>query len=136
MIVIDASLAAAWCFDDEATAEADQILDRVRAEGARVPSLWHLEIANVLRQAERRGRISEADSSRRFELLAQLPIVTDIETMTRAWGPTLALARTHTLTVYDAAYLELAARLGLSLASKDKELLAAARSSGIMVIAC
>lgn len=136
MIVIDASLAAAWCFDDEATVEADQMLDRVRAEGARVPCLWHLEIANVLRQAGRRGRISEADSSRRLELLAQLPIVTDIETMTRAWGPTLALARSHTLTVYDAAYLELAARLGLSLASKDKELLAAARNSGIVAIAC
>ena len=136
MIVIDASLAAAWCFDDEATVQADMMLDRVRAEGARVPCLWHLEIANVLRQAERRGRIGEADCSRRLELLAQLPILTDIETTTRAWGPTLALARTHRLTVYDAAYLELAARLGLPLASKDNELLAAAANSGVVAIAC
>ena len=136
MIVIDASLAAAWCFDDEATAQADAMLDRVRTEGARVPGLWHLEIANVLRQAERRGRIGEADSSRRLELLAQLPILVDIETATRAWGPSLALARTHKLTDYDAAYLELATRLGLPLASKDKELLAAAANSGVEAIAC
>ena len=136
MIVIDASVAVAWCFADEATPEVDAVLDRVRADGARVPSLWHLEVANVLRQAERRGRISEADTSRRIELLEQLPITTDGETMQRAWGTTLALARAHALTVYDAAYLELASRLGVPLASKDKELLAAAQIGGVSFVAC
>lgn len=136
MIVIDASVAVGWCFADEATPRGDAVLDRVRAEGARVPSLWHLEVANVLRQAERRERISEAETSLRLELLAQLPIATDADTMQRAWMQTLALARTHTLTVYDAAYLELAARFGLPLASKDRELLAAARKNGIAVLAC
>lgn len=127
MIVIDASLALAWCFDDEATEETDAALDQVRADGARVPALWHFEIANVIRQA---------DSSRRLQLLAKLPIVTDYETMVQAWGTTLALARIHTLTVYDAAYLELATRLALPLASKDEELLAAARKGGVSTIAC
>ncbi|MBC8037780.1 MAG: type II toxin-antitoxin system VapC family toxin [Rhizobiales bacterium] len=136
MIVIDASVAVGWCFADEATPRGDAVLERVRAEGARVPSLWHLEVANVLRQAERRERISEAETSLRLELLAQLPIATDADTMQRAWMQTLALARTHTLTVYDAAYLELAARFGLPLASKDRELLAAARKNGIAVLAC
>ncbi len=136
MIVIDASVAIAWCFADEATAEGDAVLDRVRNNGGKVPSLWHLEVANVLRQAERKGRISEAGVSQRLEQLAQLSIATDFDTAARAWGPTLALARAHTLTVYAAAYLELATRLGLPLASKDKELLAAARSSGVEVIAC
>lgn len=136
MIVIDASVAVGWCFADEATPRGDAVLERVRAEGARVPSLWHLEVANVLRQAERRERISEAETSLRLELLARLPIVTDVDTVQRAWAQTLALARTHVLTVYDAAYLELAGRLGLPLASKDKELLVAARQSGIAVFAC
>jgi predicted nucleic acid-binding protein len=136
VIVIDASVAIAWCFADEATAEGDAVLDQVRADGARVPSLWHLEVANVLRQAERRGRINEADTARRLELLAQLPIVTDVVTILRAWGPTLALARAHALIVYDAAYLELAMRLGVPLASKDMELIAAARKGGVAVISC
>ena len=136
MIVIDASVAIAWCFADEVTPESDAVLDRVKAEGARVPSLWHLEVANVLRQAERRGRISASDTSQRLEVLALLPINTDPETQSRAWGQILALARAHTLTVYDAAYLELAARLGLPLASKDRELLKAGQICGVTIVAC
>ena len=136
MIVIDASVALSWCFADEATAEGDAVLDLVRSEGARVPSLWHLEVANVLRQAERRKRITEAEVSQRLELLAALPILTDTETQRRAWGPTLALARQHELTAYDAAYLELAVRFGLTLASKDQKLLEAARASGMTIIPC
>lgn len=136
MIVIDASVAVSWCFADEASDAGDAILSEVQANGARVPSLWHLEVGNVLRQAERRNRISEAEVLERLELLSALPIQTDGETWSRAWGPTLSLARLHTLTVYDAAYLELAARLGLTIASKDKELLNAAQSSGVQIAAC
>ena len=136
MIVIDASVALSWCFADESTAEGDAILDRVKLEGARVPSLWHLEVGNALWQAERRKRISEAEVSQRLELLAALPILTDAGTPQRAWGPALALARQHNLTVYDAAYLELATRLGVTLASKDKALLEAARVSGAQTVTC
>lgn len=136
MIVIDASVAIAWCFADESSAESDAVLDSVRGNGARVPSLWHLEVANVLRQAERRSRISEAATANRLELLAELPIITDGETVLRAWNSILALARAQTLTVYDATYLELAARLGVAIASKDRKLLAAATKLGMPTIAC
>lgn len=136
VIVIDASVAVGWCFADEATPEADAVLDRVLAEGARVPALWHLEVANVLRQAERRGRISEDGTGTRLSLLAVLPILADPLTTQHAWHQTLSLARRHRLTVYDAAYLELALRSGVGLASKDRELLSAAAASGVDVIAC
>ena len=126
----------AWCFNDEATAKSEALLEQVRRDGAWVPGLWRLEVANVLRQAERRGRISQSDSSRRLELLSKLPVWVDPETNRHAFGSIMALARTHTLTVYDATYLELAIRLGLPLASSDKALLAAARKCGVSIVQC
>ena len=135
-LVIDASVAVAWCFADEASSAGDSVLEQVRNHGAVVPGLWHLEVGNVLRQAERRKRISEADATRQLGLLDMLPITVDAETAVRAWSATLSIARQHKLTVYDAAYLEVAIRRGLPLASKDAELLAAALSSGVSAIAC
>ena len=126
----------AWCFNDEATAKSEALLEQVRRDGAWVPGLWRLEVANVLRQAERRSRISQSDCSRRLELLSKLPVSVDPETNRHAFGAIMALARTHTLTVYDAAYLELAIRLGLPLASSDKALLAAARKCAVEVVDC
>lgn len=136
MIVVDASIAASWCFEDEASGPGDELLDQVARLGAVVPSLWHLEIGNILRQAERRKRIAESSSQQKLQLLAGLPIETDAETSARAWSATLLLARRHTLTVYDAAYLELALRRGLPLASKDHDLLAAAQSEGVATVTC
>ena len=135
-VIIDASVAAGWCFRDEASEAGDNILEQVKKFGAYVPSLWHLEVGNVLRQAERRNRISESVSQRQFQLLLTLPIQVDSETAAQAWAATMLLARQHKLTVYDAAYLELATRRGLPLASKDKELLAAAGREGVRTIAC
>ena len=97
------------------------------------PGLWHLEVANVLLQAEKRGRITTGDVAMRLELIAELPITTDIETTARAWREILALARTEGLTTYDAAYLELAIRRGLPLQTKDEALIAAAERSGVAV---
>lgn len=133
-IVIDASVAVAWCFADEASPAGDAVLARVRDDGGHVPGLWPLEVANVLRQAERRGRIAQADTAARLELLAALPIQIDTETTRRAWLETMALARSQTLTVYDAAYIELAMRAGLPIASKDREVAAAAERLGIDVL--
>ncbi|WP_438752565.1 type II toxin-antitoxin system VapC family toxin [Pararhizobium sp. O133] len=130
-IVIDASIALAWCFEDEASDETDAVTQDIIASGGLVPSLFHLELANVLLQAERRGRISAAEISQRLELITRMPIETDPQTAGRAWSETLSLARTHKLTSYDAAYLELAARSGASLATKDKALAAAAGQLGI-----
>ena len=123
-----------WCFEDEATSATDALLERVRDEGAIVPMLWQLEIGNVLLQAERRGRVAGADLSARLELLTALPIATDDQTSSRALREVLALARAETLTTYDAAYLELAMRYGLSLATKDASLQKAAKRVRINVL--
>ncbi|QSA96921.1 type II toxin-antitoxin system VapC family toxin [Methylococcus sp. EFPC2] len=132
--VLDCSIAVSWCFEDEASAATDELLERVRDETALVPALWHLELGNVLLQAERRGRISTGDVTARLELLANLPIATDEETTTRALREVLTLARAEKLTTYDAVYLELAMRRGLPLATKDHALADAAKRVGIIVL--
>ena len=132
--VIDSSIALTWCFEDEATPETDALFERVRDEGAVVPSLWHLELGNVLVQAEKRGRISGKDIAARLDLIADLPISVDQETTIRAWRETLSLARSERLTVYDAAYLELAARRRLPLLTLDRDLAAAAIRQGVTVL--
>ena len=98
---------------------------------ARVPSLWPLEIANTLLVGERRGRTSSAEAARFLKLLGTFPIAVDAETVARAWGDTILLARTHRLSVYDASYLELAIPLGLPLATLDRRLKSAAASAGV-----
>ena len=133
-LVLDASMAIAWLFEDERTETAHAVLARVLAEGAVVPSLWRLEVANVLRNAERRGRCDTAYVDRSFSRLGRLPITVDGETDDHAWGLSMALAREHSLTLYDAAYLELALRLGRPLASSDAALAAAALRSGVTVL--
>ena len=129
--VIDASLALTWCFDDQATPETDRLLDRVRDDGAVAPALWRLELANVLLQAEKRGRISAEDVEQRLRLIAQLPISIDSETNSRAWRDTIDLARSEGLTSYDAAYLELALRRRAPLMTLDRDLAIAARRRGL-----
>ena len=125
--VLDCSVTVAWLFEDEATLETDALLERLKGSGAMVPSLWRLELGNVLAGAERRERISRARLAAYLELLDRLPIVTDSETDNRAFRETPVLARQHNLTTYDAAYLELAMRRGLELATLDKALTRAAR---------
>jgi predicted nucleic acid-binding protein len=132
-VVIDTSIALSWCFEDEASPETDELFERVRDEGAIVPGLWHLELGNVLLQAERRGRITPKDVGVRLDLIAELPIVTDQETTARAWREILTMARADRLTTYDATYLELAVRRGLPLLTKDGELVRAAKRIGVQV---
>jgi len=132
-LVIDSSAALSWCFEDEASPETDALFERVRDLGAVVPGLWHLEVANVLLQAEKRGRITGGDVTMRLDLIAALPITTDSETTARAWREILALARAQGLTTYDAAYLELAIRRGLPLQTKDEALIGAAERCNVTV---
>ena len=133
-VVLDASVALSWCFKNEATATADRVLERLATEAASVPALWHLEIANVLALSERRGRITPANSSEFIALLETLVVVIDAETPSRAPGRVLDLARAERLTAYHAAYLELAMRLGIPLASKDADLCDAAERLGVNVL--
>jgi predicted nucleic acid-binding protein len=131
--VIDSSIALTWCFEDEASPETDELFERVRDDGAIVPELWPLEVSNVLLQAHKRGRISAGDMALRLELIAGLPVAIDPETAARAWREILVTARETGLTVYDAAYLELAIRRGLPLLTKDSELANAAKRRAVAV---
>lgn len=126
MFVLDCSITVAWLFEDESTPQTDELLDRLKDSGALVPALWRLELGNVLTRAERLKRITAAQIADYLDLLDRSPIVTDTETESRAFREILTLARSEGLTTYDAAYLELAVRRRLSLATLDKELIRAA----------
>jgi predicted nucleic acid-binding protein len=132
--VLDASIALAWCFADEATPATDALLDRLADEEAAAPALWRLEVANALTMAERRGRLSIAGLTRSITLLQRLAVALDPEGSDRALRELVDLARSERLTVYDAAYLELALRLGLPLASKDAKLRTAASGLGLALL--
>ena len=133
-LVLDSSAALAWIYSDETTEAIRRIFDEVAEDGAVVPGLWRLEVANSLTMAVRRGRI-DADF-RRASLadLALLNITTDPHTDSHAWAETLNLADRFQLTLYDAAYLELAGRRSLPLATLDGELRAAAKAFGLHVL--
>lgn len=124
--MLDVSVALAWCFDDESTPAAWALLDRLRHEPADVPSLWYLEIGNILLGAERRKRITRARSAEFIGILDELDIQVDPDVPGRALRDVLPLARTQRLTTYDATYLDLAMRLGLPIATKDRALRQAA----------
>ena len=128
-IVIDASVTMAWCFEDEATPGADAALDLLRESRAFVPTIWSLEIANVLLVAQRRQRVSEAQVTRFVSLLGSLPITIDAEPIEISM--LLSLGRRHSLSAYDAAYLELALRRSLPLATLDAALLRAMAGEGV-----
>jgi predicted nucleic acid-binding protein len=128
--VLDASVALAWCFEDERSPPLVALLGRATTEGAYAPQIWPLEVLNALLSAQRRGRIDSAKRRELASLLRQLPVTLDPDTATEAWSATQALAEAHRLTAYDAAYLELALRLALPLASMDTALVAAAASLG------
>jgi predicted nucleic acid-binding protein len=129
--VLDGSVVLAWYFADEADAYADAVAASLAGAAALVPNLFHLEIANVLIVGERRKRSTEAQASAFLARLAALPISIDGQTAARAWSDAIALARAHGLSTYDAAYLELAIRESLPLASLDDDLKAAAGAVGV-----
>jgi predicted nucleic acid-binding protein len=133
-LVVDASMTIAWLFHDERDEQTQLALRLVTAEGASVPSIWRLEVANVLRSAVRRRRCDEAYAIRCLQRLRRLRIAVDSETDRHAWEATRALSHAHDLTLYDAAYLEVAIRLRRTLASRDNALLKAARAAGLEVV--
>ena len=132
--VIDNSVVMTWCFKDEANQYADTILDRLEASTGFVPSIWPLEVCNVLLVAERKKRIGEADRTRFITLLASLPITIEQEPPERMVTEVFLLAREHNLSSYDASYLDLAMRKGLPIATLDKNLIAAAKRSQVPLL--
>ena len=133
-MVLDASATISWFFADEHSEAAHAVLRRVAAEGATVPSLWRLEVANVFRGAVRRLRCDQAYADESLRRLSRFAITVDPETDGRAWGETRALSLEEDLTLYDASYLELALRTNAPLASRDMDLVAAARRRRVEVI--
>jgi predicted nucleic acid-binding protein len=132
--VIDTSVVMSWCFKDETNRYADGILDFLEEATAMAPSIWPLEVGNVLLVAERKKRLSEADSMRFVTLLSELPIIVEQEPPERMMHKVLMLAREHKLSSYDASYLDLAMRKGLSIATIDKNLVAAAKRSQVPIV--
>ncbi len=129
--ILDCSVAVAWCFHDEADPYADAIAARFPSIQAVVPAIWPLEVANALLMGERRKRSTTADTAHWLAFLEALPITVDDEAATRFWNDVLNLARAQNLSAYDAAYLELALRRGLPLATLDDKLKTAAAAIGV-----
>lgn len=132
--VLDNSIALAWCFEDEQTPAVMELLDRLTETGASAPLLWPLEALNGLFVAERRRRLDGPRRARLAAFLRDLPIVLDAHTAEQAWEATARLAERFKLTTYDAAYLELATRRQLPLASLDDDLRTAATAMNIEVL--
>lgn len=133
-LVLDSSVTLSWLYSDELTSATQQVFDRVVTNGAWTPSLWRLEVANSLQSAVRRRRISVEFRDAALTDLALLNITIDPDTDTFAWSATLRLAERCGLTLYDAAYLELAQRLELPLATLNQELCAAASELGVTLL--
>lgn len=134
MFVLDCSVTMAWLFDDEDDAYAASVRDRLETHVAVVPSIWPLEVGNALLAAERRGRISRAESLRFGEILRTLPIDVDVTPDLHDVEALCELARDAAVSVYDATYLGLAATHGLPLASLDKGLNRAAAELGVALL--
>ncbi len=131
--VLDCSVAMSWVFPDEATEATDQLRESLVEGRAFVPTLWPIEVANVLLVATRRQRIDRTEWPRIARNLEALPLVIDPGSTSRIWGEVLDVAHTHQLSAYDAMYLELAIRMQLPLATLDRALAAAGRAAGVDV---
>lgn len=133
--VIDSSAAMAWALPDEHSPHAEKILSRITAESSLwIPALWWYEVANVVAMARRRKRLNEAQGARILELLSLFPLQVDAPPGPASASRLTQLAQEHSLSAYDAAYLELAERRGLALATFDHDLIRAARKAGVQLV--
>ena len=132
--VVDSSVALAWLLPDEQSAAVDALADALEANAASAPAIWPLEVCNALVTAQRRKRITDRETDRLLKALDALPVELDASPPRETCTATVACARKHGLTTYDAAYLELAQRRGLPLATLDIRLAEAARKVGVAVL--
>jgi predicted nucleic acid-binding protein len=133
--VVDASMTLSWCFADEATPYSRAVLAALETTYAVVPALWPFEVANALALAERRKRITQEGIADFLETLRRLPIQVERREAVWVWQATIALARDHKLTAYGAAYLDLARRQQLSLATLDDDFQKAGLAVGVATLA-
>jgi predicted nucleic acid-binding protein len=130
-VVVDSSIVGCWCFPDESSPVADAALSATATDEVIVPAVWWFEVRNLLLTGERRGRMDPSGTAGFLADLEAMSIATDRAPVSEA---VLALARAHRLTIYDAAYLELAGRLDATLATLDRRLAAAARAHGVALL--
>ncbi|MCY4199499.1 MAG: type II toxin-antitoxin system VapC family toxin [Gammaproteobacteria bacterium] len=133
--VLDCSVAMSWVFPDEADAITEALRERLMFESAVVPAIWPMEIGNCLIVAVRRGRIRRDELGGLQQLLLDLPVEIDPLHLNTVLGRCLDLSDQHTLSVYDAMYLELSIRRGLPLATLDKRLSKACSNAGVKLVA-
>lgn len=133
-IVLDCSATMAWAFEDELDSHAIALLERLKKGEAHVPCIWPLEVCNSLLVSERKKRLTESDSAYFFNLLTTLDIRVDTLSVVTTFSSIPILAREHKLSSYDAAYLELAMREGLPLATRDDRLKTAAQRAGLALV--
>jgi predicted nucleic acid-binding protein len=131
--VVDNSVVMSWCFIDEESVYADSVLESLKTAQALVPAIWPLEVGNVLLVAERKKRLSEADSIRFLELINNLPISVNQEPPGRMTKEIISLAREQNLSTYDASYLDLAMRKGIPIATLDKEIKKASKRCNVQL---
>ena len=135
-LVVDSSAICALFFEDEATSASDQLLKRLEAGGVWVPALFLWEVTNVLLTAERRQRLSQAQRAEALQMLEALQFEIDPSKPSVVWHDATQIAAQTGLTSYDAAYLELAIRLGAPLATRDRELQRCCNAAGVALEPC
>ena len=134
-VVIDASTALAWCFPDEASDYADNVLVALEGKSVLVPAVWSLEVANAILVGERRKRLGGPEIRRFMSLLENLPFAPDTQGVGEQVSNVLPLARDHGLSAYDASYLELSLRRRAPLATLDGKLRTSAHKAGVAIFA-
>ena len=132
--MVDASVALAWCFPDEASEYADAVLVALEGHSVLVPAVCALEVTNAVVVAERRKRISQPEIRRFVELLGGLTIHEESRPVDANVSNLLPLAREYGLSAYDASYLDVALRHGAPLATLDSGLEKAGRSAGVEIL--
>jgi predicted nucleic acid-binding protein len=132
-VVVDASVALAWCFPDEGSDYADRVLVALEGHAILVPALWSIEITNALLVAERRKRVRQLETRRFIDLLSDLKVEMEAQSVADAVGNVLPLGREYVLSAYDAAYLDVAIRHGVPLATLDSNLRRASTRAGIEI---
>jgi predicted nucleic acid-binding protein len=129
-VVIDASVALAWCFPDEGSDYADKVLVALEGASILVPAIWSLEVANGILSGERCKRLHQPEIHRFSTLLQNLSVIQDVQPVDEHLTNVLPLARDYGLSAYDAAYLELSLRHSAPLATLDRKLRTAAQKAG------
>lgn len=132
--VLDSSVALAWLLPDENNDAADALVDRLESEAAVVPAIWRLEVGNVLLMARRRERLTDKDVERLVAVLVTLPVEQEPAPDDEGLTKLMRIAREHGLTSYDAAYVEVAHRRGIPLATLDQKLSAACAAANVEVL--